>query len=71
MKSFPILKGGDTLTFPLAQMREKNTIIVRTEDYRGYRVGQKIWPDIESYISERLPLTENDFDAGGEIFGTR
>ena len=66
VKSFPILKGGDTLTFPLAQMREKNTIIVRTEDYRGYRVGQKIWPDIESYISERLPLTENDFDAGGK-----
>ena len=66
VKSFPILKGGDTLTFPLAQMREKNTIIVRTEDFRGYRVGQKIWPDIEAYISEKLPLTMDNFDAGGK-----
>ncbi|WP_270544968.1 DUF4959 domain-containing protein [Butyricimonas paravirosa] len=66
VKSFPILKGGDTLTFPLAQMREKNTIIVRTEDFRGYRVGQKIWPDIETYISEKLPLTMDNFDAGGK-----
>ena len=66
VKSFPILKGGDTLTYPLTQMREQNTIIVRTEDFRGYRVGQKVWPDIETYVSEKFPLTIDNFDAGGK-----
>lgn len=61
VKSFPILRGRDTMRFRLQQLREKNTIILRTEDYRGYRVKQKIWEDVEAYGLEKLNLSEANF----------
>lgn len=61
MKSFPITQGGDTLLFPLEQKREMNTVIIRTEDFRGYRVRQKIWENVESYQVEKMELTPNEF----------
>ena len=37
VNSFPLLQGGDTLNFILQQENLKNTVIVRTEDFKGYR----------------------------------
>lgn len=61
LKSTPISKNGDTLEFIPQQMNEVNTVIVRTEDYRGYRVKQQVWEKIEAYAIKRMPLTENDY----------
>ena len=54
VKSSPIIKGGDTLLFPLETKNTINTVIVRTQDYKGYRVRQKIWEGVESFIPEKL-----------------
>ena len=61
LKSYPISKGGDTLMFQLQQPSERNTVIIRTEDYSGRRVRQEVYPGVESYIMEKLQLTANDF----------
>lgn len=58
MKSFPITLSGDTLEFVLQQKLDKATVVLRTEDYRGYRVKQKIWKDVDIYSVEELQLTE-------------
>ncbi|WP_294140146.1 DUF4959 domain-containing protein [uncultured Sanguibacteroides sp.] len=64
LKSFPINKGGDTLRFQLQQDRAMNTVVIRTEDYRGYRVKQKVWKEVESFYSEKWNLSEENFFAG-------
>lgn len=61
VKSSPIAKGENTLFFPLQQAREMNTVIVRTEDFRGYRVRQKVWENVEAYQVEKLNLTASEF----------
>ena len=62
-KSFPITRGGDTITCTLSQVRDKYTVILRTEDFKGYRVGQKIFQDVESYSSVKFPIDETNIDA--------
>ncbi|PXZ44491.1 hypothetical protein DMB45_03320 [Sanguibacteroides justesenii] len=64
LKSFPINKGGDTLRFQLQQDRAMNTVVIRTEDYRGYRVKQKVWEDVESFYLEKWTLSIENFFAG-------
>ena len=59
------MKGGDTLSFPLKQERSENTVVVRTEDYRGYRVRQKVWEHVESYIAEKMDPKDFDFNDFG------
>ncbi len=54
LKSLSIAKGRDTLFFPLQQENAFNTVVVRTEDVRGYRVKQQIWNNIEAYQSEKV-----------------
>ena len=61
LKSFPITLSGDTLKFVLQQKLDKATVVLRTEDYRGYRVKQKIWKDVDIYSVEELQLTEMNF----------
>lgn len=61
LKSFPLTLNGDTLRFVLQQQREKNTVIIRTEDFRGYRVGQRVWENVDAYFTEKLDLTEDNF----------
>lgn len=62
VQSFPIIKGGDTLLFSLQQEREMNTVILRTQDARGLRVGQKVWKDVESYVVQQLNYNNGEFD---------
>ena len=61
LKSFPINQGGDTLFFQLQQERANNVVIIRTEDYRGYRVRQKIWDNIEAYQTRKVNGNELEF----------
>lgn len=65
LKSFPINKGGDTLQFALQQERLKNTVVIRTDDFRGYRVKQEVWKDVEAYFTENYPITEENYNDGG------
>lgn len=60
VNSFTIEEGGDTLAFQLQQRNAFNTVVVRTEDFRGYMVGQKVWENIESYNTGKFNLTENN-----------
>lgn len=65
VESFPIDAQGDTLNLIVKQGGSKNTIIVRTEDYAGYRVRQEIFYDIESFMDEKLDVTVDNFNDGG------
>lgn len=65
MTSFPITQQGDTLNFVQKQERESNTIIVRTEDFQGYRVRQEIYPDIDAFRAEQWPMSASDFNDFG------
>ncbi len=47
-----ILAGGDTLFYNPKQLKDKNTIVVKVEDYRGYMVKQRSW-DVESMQSAK------------------
>lgn len=57
ISSFILSKGRDTLAFRLQQERESYDVVVRTEDYKGHRVMQKVWEGINVYQSENYPLT--------------
>lgn len=61
LKSSPILEGGDTLSFELKQKLVENTIVVRTQDYRGYRVKQKVWEHVESYVADKMEPKDFEF----------
>ena len=58
LRSFPLKAGKDTLFFSVQQESAFNTIVVRTEDVRGYRVKQKIWPDVEAFYIKKLEPSE-------------
>lgn len=61
MNSFVLSKGSDTLQFQFQQMREKYDIVIRTEDFRGYMVREKVWQGVQPYIMEKLPPSDFDF----------
>lgn len=65
MSSFPITPRGDTLSFVQQQERSHNTIIVRSEDFQGYRVRQEIFQDVEVFHAEKWQMTANDFNDFG------
>lgn len=65
MTSFPINAKGDTLRLVVEQETIKNTVIIRTEDFGGYRVRQEIYRDIESFVAEKYTITKNNFNDGG------
>lgn len=68
VESFPITEGMDTLYFSLANPNPTNSVVVRTEDYRGYMVKQQIWTNVESYGVEMLaPTAFNFLDPEGLI----
>ncbi|WP_065219717.1 MULTISPECIES: hypothetical protein [Butyricimonas] len=61
LKSSPIMKGGDTLSFELKQESAENTVIVRTQDYCGYRVKQKVWEHVVSYVADKMDPKDFEF----------
>lgn len=52
-----IIAKGDTLMFPLKNERTHNTIVIRTEDTKSFRVRQEVWENVEAYHSKKLDLT--------------
>ena len=67
MASTPIVEGGDTLNFVLQQKQESTTVVVRTEDYRGYRVKQEIFPDLPCLYMDTLTPADFDFRFIGQV----
>ena len=67
MASTPIVEGGDTLNFVLQQKQESTTVVVRTEDYRGYRVKQEIFPDLPCLYIDSLTPADFDFRFTGTV----
>lgn len=65
MSSFPITQQGDTVNFIQKQERASNTVIVRTEDFHGFRVRQEIYPDIDAFRAEQWPMSASDFNDFG------
>lgn len=66
ISSQSIMSGGDTLNFVLQQTQSENTtVIVRTEDYRGYRVGQAM-QDIPVLFMDTLQASDFEFRFMGE-----
>ncbi|WP_303179448.1 DUF4959 domain-containing protein [uncultured Butyricimonas sp.] len=61
ISSFPIMEGTDTLSFQVQQESESNTVVIRTEDFRGYMVKQKIWENVEAYSTEKLARSQFEF----------
>ena len=55
LQTISIAAGGDTLSFSLQQEREYNTVVIATEDFRGYRVKQQIWENVEAYAITQFP----------------
>lgn len=47
-----IAAGGDTVIYQPKQLKEKNTIVVKVEDYRGHMVKERSW-DVESMQSAK------------------
>lgn len=52
--SITLAKGEAKKYFTLQQQLDKNTIMVKTEDFRGYFVKQQVWSDIPSYPTEQV-----------------
>lgn len=48
VNSFILKEGSDKITYKLKQLRSENTIVIRTEDYRGHIVKEKVWKGVES-----------------------
>lgn len=61
VQSMPIQKGGDTILFAPQQENPVNTVVIRTEDHRGFRVKQGVWPGIEVYHPKKLTGEELEF----------
>ncbi len=61
VQSMPIRPGKDTLLFSLQQKRDFNTIFIRTEDVRGYRVKQVEYKNVEAYKRKKA-VWPTDFE---------
>lgn len=59
--SFPIGERNDTIYYSLQSTESVHDIVIRTEDYRGFRVKQKVWEKVDSYQVKKMDLTEDDF----------
>lgn len=67
MSSFVIMGGADTLTFSLKQSGPTNDVVIRTEDFRGYMVKQKVWQGIVAYNTSKLDPSNFDFEDPDKI----
>lgn len=62
VKSFPIMTGSETIIVHQQQQKSVNDIVIRTEDFRGYFVKQKIWQNINALESVMLEYPAFDFE---------
>lgn len=57
LQTLSITEGHNVHAFSLQQERPSNTIIITTEDFRGYRVKKGMWENIETYAITQYPST--------------
>lgn len=57
--SYLLKSGGDTLLFALEQQNNVNTVIIRTEDFKGNVARQQTWEGVKSY--EMMNLSNRNF----------
>lgn len=69
MGSYPIMEGGDTLNFELAQNVDQLDVVVRTDDWDGHRVKMQVFEDIPSLTMDTLSPEEFEFSFTGNIQG--
>ena len=67
MGSYPIMEGGDTLNFEIAQDVDQLDVVVRTDDYEGHRVKMEIYRDVPALLMDTLAPEEFTFRFTGEI----
>lgn len=65
VQSFPINAKGDTLHFTPKQEKVAYSVVVRTEDFAGYRVRQEIYRDVISYNTEQKIITQENYNDNG------
>ena len=54
LKTVPIKSGKDTLLFSLDKPEATHTVVIRTENFQGYKVKQQIWNNVEAYNTAKL-----------------
>ena len=54
VKSFTFDAGKDSLNLQLKQEASTHTVVVRTEDFRGYVAKQQVWENVKSYNTMKL-----------------
>ena len=70
--------GEEVLNYEMAQTIANPTVIIRTEDFRGYMVGERVWSEIESLMKTKLDPSnftfycdnsiESDYDKLGQQY---
>lgn len=54
VSSFVFDAGKDSLNLQVQQEASEHTVVVRTEDFRGYIVKQQIWENVKSFNTVKL-----------------
>lgn len=62
MKSIALKKGEEKLKFTLQQKAPAHTVVIRTEDFRGYIVKEKVWTDVPAYEREKISGDKLDLE---------
>lgn len=65
--SYPILEGGDTLSFELKQALDVLNVTVRTDDFDGNEVMRKTYEDIPALSMEMLSPDQFDFFCSADV----
>lgn len=61
INSFVLNKGTDSLLLTPQQYRSAYDIVIRTEDFRGYMVKERIWKEVAPLVIEKLDPSNFDF----------
>ncbi len=67
IKSFVPTKGETSTVETFKQSRESYDVVVRTEDFRGYMVKEKVWSNIIPRKIEKCTLSEDNFHDPEEL----
>lgn len=67
IKSFVLTEGENTILCKTKQINDENTVIIRTEDYRGIFIKEKVWRDIEVYKIEQLSPSDFNFSFANKL----
>ena len=65
LSTIRLTEGADTVSYELKQISPENTVIIRTEDRRGYIVKEEKWEKIASLNTTKLDPKEFDFYDNG------